>query len=391
MLLSGCFFMRQGGTSRTEASKGEASMIFSQVVTYIMALFFLLGAVDRLLGNRFGLGAEYEKAFSLMGSVALIIMGLYCISPVVAKAVAPVVVPAYRAIGADPAMFGPTFFTVDAGGYAMATQLADNQDIGVFAGIVVSTLIGAAISFTIPMAVSLISKDDIKYFAVGVMSGLIGTPVGCFFGGLACGLPAPVILKNLISVIAVAAVIIIGLLFAPGKTIWVFSIFAKLTAIIIAAGLVGAGVQATTGLIIIEGLNPLEDAAGLVGRIIVIVAGSLPLLHMLRIVLRRPIAGLAKKIGVKDEAILQMTISLAIVAPVFSMYGKLDTKGKILLAAMTATTANLIGGHLGFTAANVKHMIFPMFTGKIISGAVALILAGYFANRLFLKKEAGEK
>lgn len=362
-------------------------MIFSQVVTYIMALFFVLGAVDRLLGNRLGLGSEYERAFSLMGSVALIIMGLYCISPVVAKVVAPVIVPAYRAIGADPAMFGPTFFTVDAGGYAMATQLADNVDIGVFAGIVVSTLIGATISFTIPMAVSQISKEDIKYFAVGVMSGLIGTPVGCFFGGLACGLAPLVVLKNLISVIAVAAVIILGLIFAPNKTIKIFSIFAKLIAVVIAIGLVGAGVQATTGLTIIEGLNPLGDAAGLVGKIIVIVAGSLPLLYTLRRLLKRPFAALARKIGVNDEAILQMTISLAIVAPVFSTYGKLDTKGKVLLSAVTATMANLIGGHLGFTAANVKHMIFPMFTGKIVSGIVALILASYFANRLFLKKE----
>ena len=35
----------------------------SKIIMIIMAVFFALGALDRLIGNKFGMGAEFEKAF----------------------------------------------------------------------------------------------------------------------------------------------------------------------------------------------------------------------------------------------------------------------------------------------------------------------------------------
>lgn len=362
-------------------------MVFSQIVTGLFAVFFVLGAIDRFIGNKFGIGAEYERAFSMMGTVALIIMGLYCISPVVADVVGPAVSKVYRAIGADPAMFGPTFFTIDAGGYAMATELGDDPVVARYAGVVVSTLIGAAISFAIPMAISVINKEDRRYFAIGTMCGLAGAPVGSFFGGLVCGLPVKIILVNLVPVIAVAALIIVGLAFAPNVTIKIFLGFAKIVAAVIALGVVSAGVQATTGIALIKGIKPLSEAAALVAKIIVIVAGSLPFLHVFRRVCRKPIAAASRKIGINEESMLGMTIALAIVAPVFNRYDRMDTKGKVLLACCTSTVSNIIGGHLGFTAATCQEMILPMFVGKITAAIFALVLGNFFAEKLFLKKE----
>ena len=362
-------------------------MLFSQIVTGVFAVFFVLGAIDRFIGNKFGLGAEYERAFSMMGTVALIIAGLYCISPVVADVVGPAISKVYNAIGADPAMFGPTFFTIDAGGYAMATELGEDPAVARYAGVVVSTLIGAAISFAIPMAISVINREDRKYFAIGTMCGLAGAPIGSFFGGLVSGLPVKVILVNLVPVIVVAALIIVGLALAPDVTIKIFLVFAKIVAAVIALGIVCAGVQATTGFTIIEGINPLSEAAALVAKIIIIVAGSLPFLHVMRRVCRRPIAAVSRKIGINEEAMLGMTIALAIVAPVFNAYDRMDTKGKVLLACCTSTVSNIFGGHLGFTAATCPEMILPMFVGKISAAIFALTLGCFFAEKLFLKKE----
>ncbi len=369
-------------------------MLFSQIVTGVFAVFFVLGAIDRFVGNKLGLGAEYERAFSMMGTVALIIAGLYCISPVVADVVGPAISNVYNAIGADPAMFGPTFFTIDAGGYAMATELGEDPAVAKYAGVVISTLIGAAISFAIPMAISVINKEDRKYFAIGTMCGLAGTPIGGICGGLVSGLSIETILINLIPVIVVAALIIVGLALAPNVTIRIFLILAKIVAAVIALGIVSAGVQATTGLTLIKGINPLSEAAALVAKIIIIVAGSLPFLHVVRKVGRRPIAAVSRKIGINEEAMLGMTIALAIVAPVFSSYDRMDTKGKVLLACCTSTVSNIFGGHLGFTAATCPEMILAMFVGKISAAAFALTLGCIFAEKLFLKKEraaAGEK
>ena len=80
----------------------------NQIIMIIAALFFVLGALDRCLGNRIGFGKEFEKGFGLMGTVALSIMGLICIAPVVASLLEPVVVPLFRLLGADPAMFSGT-------------------------------------------------------------------------------------------------------------------------------------------------------------------------------------------------------------------------------------------------------------------------------------------
>ena len=37
----------------------------------IMAVFAALGAIDRILGNRFGLGKEFEEGILAMGSLPL--------------------------------------------------------------------------------------------------------------------------------------------------------------------------------------------------------------------------------------------------------------------------------------------------------------------------------
>lgn len=42
-------------------------MGISKIIMIIMAVFFVLGALDRLLGNKLGMGGEFERAFGLMG------------------------------------------------------------------------------------------------------------------------------------------------------------------------------------------------------------------------------------------------------------------------------------------------------------------------------------
>lgn len=357
--------------------------IFNHAVTIVMAVFFLLGTADRLLGNRFGLGAEYETAFGMMGKVALVIIGLYCIAPVLGTILGPVVTPFYHLIGADPAMFGPTFLTIDAGGYALATSMCDDPQIGQFAGVVVSTLTGCSISYTIPFAIVTLDAEDFKKFSVGMMAGIAGGPFGAFAAGLVYGLSPAVLFMNLLSVMAVAVAIILGLTFAPKGTVVVFKVIAKVVAATIAVGLGAAGFQAVTGITLIPGMNPLSDGAALVGKIIIVVSGSLCLLYTLRKLFSRQIAACAGALGINSDAMLNLLASLAIVAAVFPNFAKMDTRGKVMVSAVTATVANIFGGHLGYTATVAQDMILIMFVGKLVAGAVAIGLSIFFADRLY--------
>ena len=56
----------------------------------IMLLFAMLGALDRIIGNRFGLGKEFEKGFMLLGNMALSMIGMIVLSPWLAEICKPV-------------------------------------------------------------------------------------------------------------------------------------------------------------------------------------------------------------------------------------------------------------------------------------------------------------
>ena len=91
-------------------------MSFDQVLIALMAVFALLGGLDRILGGRFGLGQRFEEGILAMGSLALAMVGIVCLAPVLAAVLKPVVVPVYGALGADPAMFAGTILACDMGG-----------------------------------------------------------------------------------------------------------------------------------------------------------------------------------------------------------------------------------------------------------------------------------
>ena len=95
-----------------------------EILIAIMAAFAVLGALDRIFGNRVGLGPEFENgilSFRLLGSV----YGRHHQpGSGTGGLLRPVVVPVYRVLGADPAMFAGTILANDMGGAPLAKELA---------------------------------------------------------------------------------------------------------------------------------------------------------------------------------------------------------------------------------------------------------------------------
>ena len=94
-----------------------------EILIAIMAVFAVLGAIDRIIGNKFGLGQEFENGILAMGSLALAMIGIITLAPVLANLLRPVIVPVYEFLGADPAMFAGTILASDMGGAALAQEL----------------------------------------------------------------------------------------------------------------------------------------------------------------------------------------------------------------------------------------------------------------------------
>ena len=96
----------------------------SQAIINVMAVFAVLGALDRILGNRFGLGEQFEAGAKTAGSLILAMVGIISLSPLLANILEPVVVPVFSLLGADPAVFAGTILANDMGGAALARDLA---------------------------------------------------------------------------------------------------------------------------------------------------------------------------------------------------------------------------------------------------------------------------
>ncbi len=116
-------------------------MSINEIIVWLMAVFVILGAIDRILGNKFGLGESFEEGIMAMGSLALAMIGILCLAPVLAGLLRPIVVPLYSLVGADPAMFAGTILANDMGGASLAMELAETAEAGRFGGLIVGAML----------------------------------------------------------------------------------------------------------------------------------------------------------------------------------------------------------------------------------------------------------
>lgn len=346
-----------------------------EILIWIMAAFAVLGAIDRIIGNRFGLGKEFEDGIMAMGALGLAMLGIITLAPVLAKLLRPVVVPVYRFLGADPAMFAGTILACDMGGGALARELTTDPQAAAFGGVLCGAMLGATIVFTIPVAMGILNKEDRPALAKGVLCGIVTIPVGLLAGGLVAGFPILMILKNLIPIVLIAAVIALGLWKAEKFMIKAFGIFGKGVVALITVGLAAAIVQALTGFTIIPGMAPIEEGFLTVGAIAIVLAGAFPLVFVVTKLLRKPLLKLGKLLGINDTAAGGLIASLANSIATFGMVEKMDYRGKVVNIAFAVSAAFVFGDHLGFTAGFAPEMLPAMIVSKLAGGITAVAVA----------------
>ena len=217
-----------------------------EVLIFIMAAFAVLGAVDRIFGNRIGIGKEFEEGILAMGSLAIAMVGVITLAPVLAKLLRPVVVPVYRFLGAHPAMFAGTILACDMGGAALAQELTTDPQAALLGGVLGGSMLGATIVFTIPVAMGILPEQDRPYLAKGILAGIVTVPVGVFAGGLVAGFPVGMVLRNVLPVVLIGGVIAFGLWKAEKWMVKGFGWFGKGVVALITAGLAAAIVKALT-------------------------------------------------------------------------------------------------------------------------------------------------
>lgn len=346
-----------------------------QIVIYTMAAFAALGALDRIFGNRLGLGKQFEDGIQAMGALALAMIGVICLAPVLANVLRPVVVPVYEFLGADPAMFAGTLLACDMGGGNLAMELTEDVQAAQLGGVITGSMLGATIVFTIPIAMGMLEEQDRAFAARGILAGIVTIPLGIFAGGVTAGFPAVMVARNCVPAVIIGALIALGLWKAEKWMIRGFAVFGKAVVILITVGLAAGILEALTGAQIIPGLAPVSEGFQTVGAIAIVLAGAFPLVAVITRLLRRPLLKLGKLLGINDTAAAGLVATLANSIATFGLVQDMDSRGKVINVAFAVSAAFVFGDHLGYAAGFAPEVLPGMIVGKLVGGVAAVAVA----------------
>lgn len=377
-----------------------ANLSINSVIIFIMMIFMLVGAIDKIRGNKLGYGEQFDEGFMAMGSLAIAMVGVVAAVPVLSTVLKPILVPVYRFIGADASMFATTLLACDMGGYSLAMELAANASLGNFAGLILGTLLGATLVFTIPVALSIISDKDRPYLGAGILAGIITVPLGCIAGGLMMNLTSYkisilAILINLIPVIFLAGLIVLGLWVIPGKMISGFTKFGRGVTIVITIFTALAVFQYQTGIrfplfeLMVtpneEGVIPLEEGILICGQIAIVLIGAFPMVKWITKTFGKVLNKIGITLGMDENSSAGLVAAMANNIAMFNLMGEMNEKGKLLNVAFAVGASFVFGDHLGFAAGVNTEMIVPVIVGKLTAGITALLLANALAPKLLEK------
>ncbi|MDL2218687.1 ethanolamine utilization protein EutH [Christensenellaceae bacterium OttesenSCG-928-M15] len=376
----------------------------SSVVMSILAVFMLVGLIDKLRGNKLGYGERFDAGFHAMGDLALAIVGIISISPVLLKMILPLVSPLYDLIGASPAMFPGSLLALDMGGYALSVQMAgDNAAIGNLSGIIVASMMGITFCFTIPYALTVLKKEDHKLFAMGILLGIVTLPIGCLLGGLVMGMTSTPIgfhelIVNLLPVFILAIVVAVGLALKQQWMLKIFSAFGKAMTFIATVSPGIAIFQYLTGLrfplfhLMVEenealGGAPLEVGLLLVGLIAIVLVGAFPMILFLNRRLGGMISKFGKRAGINTEASTGLLTQLASSIPIWSVINDMNNRGKLINIAFAVSGSFVLGDVLAFTGGANPEMVFPVIVAKLSGGGLAIALTLFLLKKGKIKAE----
>lgn len=346
----------------------------SKIIIIIIVFFSLIAAIDRMFGNKMGLGNHFEEGFKSMGSLSLTMLGIYTLSPLIGKMLIPILKPITRITGIDPSIFMGIFLAPDMGGFNAATEIAVNDNIGLFSGLILSSMLGATLVFTIPIALGIINKENQVQFSKGILFGIITVPIGSLAAGLIMKIQPYDLFINHIPIILFSIFLSLGLYRFPEKIFAGFSIFSKLIVSIGMMGLVLGILDFTLGITIIDGIISFDEGLIIVGKIAIILSGAYPLVYFVSNKLNKILSKVSKCMGVNNTSVLGLITSLVNCIPMLALYDDMDDRGKVLNSAFAVGSAFVFGGQMGFVLGVAEEYIYPFILGKFIAGFTSIIL-----------------
>ena len=351
------------------------------VISWILAVFALIGGLDYLFGNKLGLGNKFERALSLMGPMATSITGIIVMVPILSLALQKTIVPLFAIIGFDPGVFGG-LIPIDWGGFFLAKDLAIDSRLGLYGGVNVAGTFGTVLSFAIPLGMRVLKdKEKQDAFARGILEGLVIMPVGLVLGGLAAGLNFGEILWHSLPILILSCLVLFGIWKNLPLMIRIFSVFSMILRAIGILGITIGAFQQMSGVKLIKDITPIIDALRTISMITVTMLGCLPFSEFLTRLLKKPLENLAKKIRTSPEALSDPIMTVASGTAGIIAMQDFDARGIELNAAFVVFAVSGFSAQLSFVLNNAPDYLPSYFVTKFLGGFLALIFSVWMMNR----------
>ena len=349
------------------------------VLEMIFGIFALLGAIDRITGNHLKIGKEFEKGIISVGTLALAMVGMISIAPTIAKILIPVFSPVAGLLHVDLSFIGG-FIANDMGGATVAKELSASAQWSRYNGLVVASMMGVTVCFTVPVALKTIDRKYHKEVLSGILCGIVTIPVGCIASGLIMRYKLYELILNLLPSILIALITCVGIVLNAELCRKVFNIIGNIVLIIVTIGL-GAGIfEHITGIVIIPYMEPVASGFETVGNIAIILAGVFPLVSVISRLFKKPFNYIGRLMKINDASVVGLVSSLANSIPTFALVEKMNEKGIIVNMAFAVSASFVFGDHLAFTMAFDKSYVFVVIAGKLIGGISAVMVAHLLYN-----------
>lgn len=370
------------------------------VLIILVLIFSTVSAVDYVIGNKLGIGAEFERAFKLFSAMALSMIGMIVLAPMIAKLLTPVLSFISGTLNLDPSILPAMILANDMGGAPLSIQVATDPAMGMFNGLVVASMLGCTISFTIPFALGLVAKENYRELCFGLLCGIVTIPVGCFVSGLMCALPIVDLLLNLLPLVIFSGLVALALIFVPNVCVKVFKVFGFVIKALIILGLM-MGIYNflipritpleifgnSIDLPLIPYLDTVEEGAMVCLNASIVMTGMFPLVTLISRLLNKPLKALGGKLGVDEKSAVSIIATLATSATTFGMMNDMNKKGMMINSAFAVSGAFTFCSHMAFTMAydGGDAYLIPMIMGKLVSGVCAFIMAYFLYGKLSKK------
>lgn len=349
-------------------------------IIFIMLVFFLIGLLDKTLNNKFNVAKAFDEGLKNFGSITLSMSGFYCIMIFFLLEHMDSFLSLTSYLPIDSSFLIGSILAPDMGGFSIVNSISEKTSVIVFSGILLTSTLGATISFQLPIFFGSIEKEDLPYMVHGLIYGLITLPFILIIAGIYLHVPS--LFMNLLPILCLCVLLYSGLTKYYEHTIKILTVFAnviKFSGMIffgmVAIQVLFPGVQFTSDTLI-------SEAMMIVLKMGIIVCGSLVLSEFILKFGKQQIKKIAKVIGCNEISIVGFILSLTTSLAMLPLFSRMDTKGKILNGAFSVSGAYVLGGQLGFinSVTTEKYVLLYMIV-KLCAGLLAMAVASLYYKK----------